>query len=114
MIDNEEGSYDEYRVINGQLIKINNSLPVDLNKYVTKVEFESRVGNLEDILNDTIDESTNRLIPGLVTRVEVLEITKAKIGDLNNLVFSNENNTTLVEEINSINERLMWKELTNE
>ncbi len=114
MIDNGEGSYDEYRVINGQLIKINNSLPIDLNKYVTKIEFESRVGNLESILNDTIDESTSRLVPGLVTKVEVLEIAKAKIGDLNSLVFSNENNTTLVEEINSINERLMWKELTNE
>lgn len=116
--DTEDNSdrYDEYLVINNQAERLGTFGTVNLNDYVTNTVFESRVGNLENILNDRTDSETGNLIPGLVTRLETLEngnyITQTDIGNLNDLLTSEENTSgTLVEEVNIINERLTWQEL---
>jgi hypothetical protein len=116
--DTEDSSdhYDEYLVINNQAERLGTFGTVNLNDYVTNTVFESRVGNLENILNDRTDSETGNLIPGLVTRLETLEngnyITQTDIGNLNDLLTSEENTSgTLVEEVNIINERLTWQEL---
>jgi len=53
------------------------------------------------------------VIPGLVSRVSSLENNFLKIGNLDNLLLS-DNNTTLVEEVNTLGERLKWHELITE
>lgn len=109
MIDNGEGSYDEYRVINNEIIKINSTQPLNLDDYVTKTVFNEKV----DVLYDQLNPSTGNLVPGLISRVIEIEnnyITQADIGDLNMLQLS-ENSTTLVDEINNINTRLTWNNL---
>lgn len=74
LVPTEQGNdtYDEYMVIDGELVRIG-SWDTDLSNYVTTTEFETRVGTLEDLLNDTTDENTGDTIPGLVTRVSTLE-----------------------------------------
>lgn len=119
MIAKNDGSntdrYEEFLVINGAQEFLGTFGQVDLNNYVTNSVFQSTVQNLQNILNDTVDSSTGNLIPGLITRVSIIEdnyIKKADIGDLSTLLISPENTSaTLVEEVNIINERLTWQEL---
>ena len=106
--------YDEYMVIGDALEHLGTFGEVNLTNYVTTTVFETRVGSIEDILNDTIDENTGDTIPGLVSRVSAIEntyITRAEIGDLSTLILS-EGNTTLVEEVNTLSDKLKWHELT--
>ena len=96
-------TYDEYFVINGELELVGTIGDVNLSDYVTNSVFISAVGNLNTILNG---DSNN---PGLISRVTILE---GKIGDLDQLILSS-GNTTLVDEINTINQRLQWQEIDN-
>lgn len=97
--------YNEYMVISDSLELIGTIGDVDLNDYVTTSVFNTQVGNINTILNGTTSTT------GLVDRVSFLE---TKVGNLNNLIFTG-NNTTIVEEINTINEtindRLAWHNL---
>ena len=100
LIDQPEDNtnhYDEYMVINSALERLGTFGEVSLDNYVTTTTFETFQGNLTTLLQ------------GYVTQVAV--------GDLSNLNLTG-NNTTLVEEINSINntigdlsDRLQWREL---
>ena len=94
--------YEEYMVINGEIELIGTIGDVNLSDYITTPVFNTTVGNL----NNTITSINSR-----VTFIET------KIGDLNQLILST-GNSTLVDEINSINmditelsERLQWTEL---
>ena len=93
--------YSEYMIINNKIELLGTVGSVDLSDYVQKVEFNTTVSTLDK----------------LTDRVAILEnsnfITQQEIGYLNNLVLS-ENNTTLVEEINTINDRLKWGSLDDE
>lgn len=114
--DSSDNKYDEYMIINNRLERLGSFGQVDLNNYVTVTQFNTRVGALEDILNDQEDEQTQETIPGLVSRVTYIEtnyISQADIGDLSQLLLSPGNNN-LVDEVNSINDRLKWQELQNE
>lgn len=85
---------------------------------------DDRVGTLEDILNDTTTPE-GETVPGLVSVVNsllknpideskfVLNTTyKSEVGDINNLLFSEGSNTTIIDEINSINQRLKWVDMS--
>ena len=103
--------YEEFMVISGELEKIGTIGDVDLADYVTDSVFQNAVGNLNTALYG--DGSTE----GLIDRVSFIE---EKVGDLNDLLLS-AGNTTLVEEINTINEniedlseRLQWQELKDQ
>lgn len=92
----------------------------------TNSEKFERIGSTSNVSNNQYIESVDtnvfqvsnkqlqlKAVP--VTSVSGLEdevntILDAKVGDLSQLLFS-ENNTTIVEEINSINERLVWQEI---
>lgn len=114
--NNSESSnrYDEYIVIGNSLELLGTFGEVNLANYVTTTTFNTAVKNLNDILNDTTDTATGLTIPGLVSRVSTVEnnilLMSNKIGNLNDLILSN-NNETLVEEVNTINERLKWQNL---
>lgn len=111
---NTNNKYDEYMIIENALELLGTFGHVDLNDYVTVTTFNTRVGTIENILQDTVDANTGDTIPGLVSRVTTIEanyVTKDKIGDLNALILSG-NNTTLVEEVNTISDRLKWHDLT--
>ena len=118
LVNNEssDNRYDEYMIINNQLERLGYFGQTDLNNYVTIPQFNTRVGALEEILQDQEDEQTYETIPGLVSRVTYIEtnyISAADIGDLSQLLLS-PGNDNLVDEVNSINERLKWQELTQE
>lgn len=107
--------YEEFLVVSGQLEKIGTIGDVDLTDYVTSSVFQSTVSDLNSILYGTTSGGVTT--PGLISRVGFLE---GKIGDLNSLILTG-NNTTLVEEINTINgniedleERLQWQEIDEE
>lgn len=114
--NNSESSnrYDEYMIINNTLELLGSFGEVNLTNYVTNTVFNTAVQSLENILNDQINEQTGETEYGLISRVTTIEnnyVSKAQIGDLNNLLLSN-NNTTLVEEVNTINERLKWHDIS--
>jgi len=88
---------------------------VNLNNYVTQTTFNTAISSLENILNDRVDPQTGDTISGLVSRVTNIEnnyVTKTQIGDLNALLLS-DGNSTLVDEVNTINERLKWHNLND-
>lgn len=115
--------YDEYMIIDGALELLGTFGSVNLADYVQKTVYQTEVKKLEDTLYGEVNPNTGDLTPGLVTRIEIIEenyITKSQIGDLNSLILTG-NNTTLVEEVNTINsnlddlaERLKWHELLND
>lgn len=117
---NLSNNYDEYMIIQNKIEHLGTFGEVNLNDYVTNSVFQSAISNLNNILNDTTDSENGNLVPGLISRVNTIEdnyISKTDIGDLSTLILTN-NNTNLVEEINSINEtvdglseRLQWHEL---
>lgn len=84
LIANENGSYDEYIVVNGAIDKVGD-WEVDLDNYVTKAEVGTLVTN------------------------EFNSVLTQSIGDLTNYGGDNE---TLVEKVEKIEERLLWQELT--
>ena len=105
--------YEEYMVINGAIERLGTLGQVNLNQYVTTTVFNTEVNKLESTLYDQIDENTGETTYGLVSRVVAIEnnyITKSEIGDLSQLLLS-EGNSTLVEEVNTINDRLKWHDL---
>lgn len=86
------------------------------------LELQTNVGNISNVLYDTTGDN-GEVIPGLITKVDnlykagdtsqyVLKTTYlTEVGNislLNNRVSSN---STLVDEINAINERLTWSEM---
>lgn len=109
-------AYDEYVVINNNIEKLGQFANFDLTNYVTIPTFEVAIRSVNSILYDTQDTLTGEEIPGLISRVSHIEtnyVSKADIGDLNTLLLS-PGNSTLVEEVNDINERLKWQELEEE
>ena len=108
--------YDEYMVIGNSLELLGTFGEVNLVNYVTTNTFNTAISSLEQILYDQQNPQTGETDLGLVSRVEYIEnnyVTRAQIGDLNTLVLSTGNNT-LVEEVNTINERLKWHNLSEE
>lgn len=123
MVAKEDSSssdnYDEYMSIEGQLEKLGSFGEVNLTDYVKVTTFETRVGALEDALNDKTD-TQGTVVPGLVSRVNNIELNyvkKSEIGDLTQLTLYDGNNN-LVDQVNSLTsdsteivERLKWHEL---
>ena len=115
--NDENNQYDEYLVINSHLERMGTFGNVDLSNYVKNPTFQTLVANLNQVLYGTTDPQTGQTSPGLVSKVNNLEIMREKIGNLSELILTN-GNTTLVEEVNTINnsvlslsERLKWQEL---
>lgn len=112
--------YDEYIVVNNHLEQIGTFGNVNLTEYVKITTFNTEVSKLEDVLYDHTNTQTGETDFGLISRVSYLEtnyVTKASIGDLEQLLLT-PGNHNLVEEVNSMNlnlltleERMKWQEL---
>ena len=111
----ENNRYDEYMIVGDALELLGTFGEVNLTNYVTTTAFNTAIGSLENILNDTTDTETGETNLGLISRVIAIEnnyIARSEIGNLNDLILS-DGNTTLVEEVNTISERLKWHELND-
>lgn len=96
--------YDEYMVIDNQLEPVG-SWEVNLNDYITNDELTAVLENYitTDIFNTKVGE--------IETSINTLIEFKNKVGDLSTLNTYNEN-STLVEQVNYLTEKLTWKEIT--
>lgn len=97
--------YDEYMVVNGNLEKIGDaSANIDLTGYVTTAD-------LATALSDKVTTSSlSSTLGGYVTTTAF----NSSVGDLQQLVHASGNsNSTIVEEINNINDRLTWQTIVN-
>ena len=107
---------------NKQLKLVSIPPTLNLNTNNSFKALDSRVGNIENILNDNESAGTQ----GLVTKVTNLQnaldnlgnnyvtttLYRAQVGDLSKLIHaSGKDNSTIVDELNDINDRLEWKEL---
>lgn len=96
--------YDEYMVIDNQL-ELVGSWEVNLNDYITNDE-------LTTVLEDYITVGAfNTKVGEIETSINTLIEFKNKVGDLSTLNTYNEN-STLVEQVNYLTEKLTWKEIT--
>ena len=96
--------YDEYMVIDNQLEPVG-SWEVNLNNYITNDE-------LTAVLGDYVTVNTfNTKVGEIETSINSLVEFKNKVGDLSTLNTYNEN-STLVEQVNYLTEKLTWKEIT--
>ena len=96
--------YDEYMVIDNQLEPVG-SWEVNLNDYITNDE-------LTAVLKDYITVSNfNTKVGEIETSINSLVEFKNGVGDLSTLNTYNEN-STLVEQVNYLTEKLTWKEIT--
>ena len=96
--------YDEYMVIDNQLEPVG-SWEVNLNDYITNDELKSvlEIYITTDAFNTKVGE--------IETSINSLVEFKNKVGDLSTLNTYNEN-STLVEQVNYLTEKLTWKEIT--
>ncbi len=113
----------EFEVDENKQLKLVSIPPtLNLNTNNSFKALDTRVGNIENILNDNESAGTQ----GLVTKVTNLQnaldnlgdkyvtttLYKAQVGDLSKLIHaSGKDNSTIVDELNDINDRLEWKEL---
>ena len=113
----------EFEVDENKQLKLVSIPPtLNLNTNNSFKALDSRVGNIENVLNDNESAGTQ----GLVTKVTNLQnaldnlgnnyvtttLYRAQVGDLSKLIHaSGKNNSTIVDELNDINDRLEWKEL---
>lgn len=113
----------EFEVDENKQLKLVSIPPtLNLNTNNSFKALDSRVGNIENILNDNESAGTQ----GLVTKVTNLQnalnnlgnnyvtttLYRAQVGDLSKLIHaSGKDNSTIVDELNDINDRLEWKEL---
>ena len=96
--------YDEYMVIDNQLEPVG-SWEVNLNDYITNDE-------LTAVLRDYVTVNTfNTKVGEIETSINSLVEFKNGVGDLSILDTYNEN-STLVEQVNYLTEKLTWKEIT--
>lgn len=107
---------------NKQLKLVSIPSTLNLNTNPSFKALDTRVGNIENILNDNESAGTQ----GLVTKVTNLQnaldnlgnnyvtttLYQAQVGDLSKLIHaSGKDNSTIVDELNDINDRLEWQEL---
>lgn len=113
----------EFEVDENKQLKLVSIPPIlNLNTNNSFKALDSRVGNIENILNDNESAGTQ----GLITKVTNLQnaldnlgdkyvtttLYKAQVGDLSKLIHaSGKDSSTIVDELNDINDRLEWKEL---
>ena len=113
----------EFEVDENKQLKLVSIPPtLNLNTNNSFKALDTRVGNIENILNDNESAGTQ----GLVTKVTNLQnalnnlgdnyvtttLYQAQVGDLSKLIHaSGKDNSTIVDELNDINDRLEWKEL---
>ena len=96
--------YDEYMVIDNQLEPVG-SWEANLNDYITN-------DKLTSVLKNYITTNTfNTKVGEIETSINTLIEFKNKVGDLSALNTYNEN-STLVEQVNYLTEKLTWKEIT--
>lgn len=113
MMAKEDGAtgnlYDEFMVVDGTLEKIGDgSSQLDLTGYVTSTDFETRVGALETSISNFV---TSDALTDYVTIISF----ESQVGDLSTLNrVSGNTDSTIVDEINSINERLTWQMIVEE
>lgn len=118
--------YAEYMLIDGNVEPVG-TWTVDLKDYVTVEAFNTKVGELTELisgnkteLSDLISENAKN-IEALSTNLETVEISvgtletnfnnlQTKVGDLNSLVVNTEGNT-LVEQVNELTQQLTWQEI---
>lgn len=87
------------------------------------VGLDHRVANIEDVLYDSVNEDGDT-VQGLISIVGNLQnpegsyvlqsVYRSEVGSISSLNFTDENSTTIVDEINSINSRLKWVDLDEE
>ena len=113
----------EFEVDENKQLKLVSIPPaLNLNTNRSFKALDTRVGNIENILNDNESAGTQ----GLVTKVTNLQnaldnlgnkyvtttLYKAQVGNLSNLIHaSGKAHSPIVDELNDINDRLEWKEL---
>ena len=96
--------YDEYMVIDNQLEPVG-SWEVNLNDYITNDKLTSVLKNY--ITTDAFNTKVGEIETSINSLVEF----KNGVGDLSTLNTYNEN-STLVEQVNYLTEKLTWKEIT--
>ena len=87
------------------------------------VGLDHRVANIEDVLYDSVNEEGDT-VQGLISIVGNLQnpegsyvlqsVYRSEVGPISSLNFTDDNSTTIVDEINSINSRLKWVDLDEE
>ena len=96
--------YDEYMVIDNQLEPVG-SWEVNLNDYITNDE-------LTAVLEDYVTVNTfNTKVGEIETSINSLVEFKNGVGDLS-ILDTYDENSTLVEQVNYLTEKLTWKEIT--
>ena len=96
--------YDEYMVIDNQLEPVG-SWEVNLNDYITN-------DKLTAVLKDYITVNTfNTKVGEIETSINSLVEFKNGVGDLS-ILDTYDENSTLVEQVNYLTEKLTWKEIT--
>lgn len=99
--------YDEYMVIGGSLEKIG-VFGADLQNYVATTDFENYKTSISSQL-----EAVQGTIKGLDSTYVKQTTYAEELGNFADLISSEENqNGTVIEEINCINERLTWRDLS--
>jgi len=89
--------YSEYMVIQGQVELIGSNLSGDLTGYVKTSAFNTAIGTINDKFNNYVLKTTYA----------------AEVGDLRQLLKSQSNGDTLVDQVNDLTTRLTWYEVTD-
>ena len=127
-----DNSYDEFMSVNGAWEKLG-TWDVDLSNYVQtndpRLLTTVQVGYLNNLFDENGQISVNSISDLLIRSVDTNAFTvtaagqlqlketidlsnyvlKSTVGDLNDLTYRSADNSTIVDELNALNERLIWK-----
>lgn len=113
MVPNSGGDnnhYSEYMIIDGDLELIGNNYEGDLTGYVTTIVFDTTVGDLNTSIS-TIQQDLQTLSTQFDNYVTLVKYND-EVGDLDDLLLSQEDGHTLVHQVNDLTRRLTWSFLT--
>lgn len=101
MVPNNSGSssniYDEYMVIDGAVERISTGLSGSLDDYVTNAQLNTALTPINNKFNNYVLKT----------------VYQAEVGDLTQLLTSQNNGDTLVDQVNDLTMRLTWYEVTD-
>lgn len=113
--------YDEFMAINGSWEKLGN-WDVDLTNYVKVGDLANYVQtNDSRLLTNTQVNQINNLLDsnGQISVSNISDfdpsnyVLKSTVGDLENLLYRSSENSTIVDELNALADRLIWKPIEN-
>ena len=95
--NNSGNLYDEYMVVNGAVEQVGSGYSGNLSGYVTTSDFNTALNTVNGKFDDYV----------------LTSVYNAEVGNLQNLIITQSNGNTVVDQVNDLTTRLTWHQISD-